>query len=64
MQISNCKMQIEILKFRNFYYGLEIAKIDSKIHSKRKGENSQRSFGFERARKVDKGTLSKIFKTK
>ncbi len=64
MQISNCKMQIEIIKFRNFYYEREIVKIDSKIYSKRKGENSQRSFRFERARKVDKGTLSKIFKTK
>jgi hypothetical protein len=62
MQISNWKMQIEILKFRNSYYGCEIAKKRPKIYSERKGENSQRNFRFERARKVDSRTLSKIFK--
>jgi hypothetical protein len=64
MQISNCKMQIEILKFKNSYYGCEIAKKHSQIHSKRKSEDSQRSFGFERARKVDSRVISEIFETK
>ena len=64
IQNLNCKIQTEILKFGNSYYDREIAKIDSEIYSQRKGENSQGSFGFERARKVDKRTLSKIFKTK
>jgi hypothetical protein len=63
MQISNWKMQIEILKFRNSYYGCEIAKIHQEIYSKRESENSQGSFGFERTRKVNSGALSKIFET-
>jgi hypothetical protein len=41
----------------------EIAKIDSEIYSERESEDSQRSFGFERARKVNSGALSKIFET-
>jgi hypothetical protein len=41
----------------------EVAKIDSEIYSKRESENSQRSFGFERTRKVNSGALSKIFET-
>jgi hypothetical protein len=63
MQISNCKMQIEILKFRNSYHGCEIAKIHQEMYSKRESEDSQRSFGFERAKKVNSGALSKIFET-
>jgi hypothetical protein len=63
MQISNYKMQIEILKFRYYYHGDEIAKIDPKIYSKRKSEDSQRSFGFKRTRKVDSRVVSKIFET-
>jgi hypothetical protein len=64
MQISNCKMQSFVLKFRNFYHGCEITKIDQKIHSEREGENSQGSFGFKRTRKVDSRVISKIFKAK
>jgi hypothetical protein len=64
MQISNCKMQIEILKFKNSYYGCEIAKKHSQIHSQREGEDSQGGFRFERARKVDSRAISKIFETK
>jgi len=64
MQISNCKMQIEILKFRNSYYGCEIAKKRPKIYSERKGENSQGSFGFKRTGKVDSRVISEIFETK
>jgi hypothetical protein len=54
-------MQIEILKFKNSYHGCEVAKIDSKIYSERKSENSQRNFGFERAGKVDPRVIPKIF---
>jgi hypothetical protein len=63
MQILNCKMQIEILKFGNSYYGCEIAKKYSQIHSQRESEDSQGSFGFERARKIDSRVISKIFET-
>jgi len=42
----------------------EIAKIDSEIYSKRKGENSPRGFRFGKARKVDPRVISKIFETK
>jgi len=62
MQISNFKLQIGIVKFGNFYYGREITKIGQEIYSQRKGENSQRSFRFERTRKVNPTTLSKISK--
>jgi len=62
MQISNFKLQIGIVKIGNFYYGGEITKIDQKIHSKRESENSQRGFRFERTRKVNPTTLSKISK--
>jgi len=49
----------------NFYGpGFEIAKIYQEIYSKRKSENSQRGFGFERAREVDPRVISKIFETK
>jgi len=61
MQNSNYKIQIEILTFGNPYYGREIAKIDSKIYSKRKSENPQGSFEFERTRNVDTRALPKIF---
>lgn len=59
-------MQNENLKFKIFeeknLYGFEkVTKIDQKIYQKRKSETSQRSFGFERTRKVDFGTLSKNF---
>ena len=62
MQILNFKLQIGIVKIGNFYYGCEITKIDQKIHSKRESENSQRGFRFERTRKVNPTTLSKISK--
>ena len=64
MQILNCKMQNFVLKFGNSHHGGEIAKIHQEIYSKRKSENSQRNFGFERTRKVDSGVVSKIFETK
>jgi len=49
----------------NFYGpGFEITKIHQEIYSKRKSENSQRGFGFERAREVDPRVISKIFETK
>ena len=64
MQISNCKMQNFVLKFGNSHHGGEIAKIHQEIYSKRKSENSQRGFGFERAREVDPRVISKIFETK
>ena len=54
-------MQIEILKFGKPYYECEIAKIDSKIYSERKGEDPQGSLGFERTREVNKRALPKIF---
>jgi len=54
-------MQIEFLKTIIFYHGCKIAKIDSKVHSKGESEDSQRSFRFKRARKVDQRALSKIF---
>jgi hypothetical protein len=63
MQISNCKMQNFVLKFGNSHHGCEIAKIHQEIYSKRESENSQGSFGFKRARKVNSGALSKIFET-
>jgi hypothetical protein len=56
-------MQIEILKFGNYYHGCEIAKIHQEIYSKRESENSQGNFGFERTRKVDSRFISKIFET-
>jgi hypothetical protein len=49
--------------FGLFYGEDEIAKINSQIYSKRKSENSQRNFGFERTGKVDSGVISKIFET-
>jgi len=61
MQISNCKMQIEILKFGNYYHGCKIAKIHQEIYSKRESENSQRNFRFERTREINSRALSKIF---
>jgi len=64
MQISNCKMQNFVLRLGNSHHGGETAKIDQKIYSKRESENSQRSFGFERARKVDSRVISEIFETK
>ncbi len=42
-------------------YGREISKKLAEIYSKRESENSQGSFGFERARKVNFRTLSKNF---
>ena len=49
----------------NFHdFGFEIAKIHQEVYSEGKSENSQGSFRFERTRKVDKRTLSKIFETK
>jgi len=54
---------INLEKVKILYEGF-FTKISKKVYSQRKGEDSQRSFRFERARKVDKGTLSKIFKTK
>jgi hypothetical protein len=40
----------------------EIAKVYQEIYPKRKSENSQRGFRFERTRKVDSRVISKIFK--
>jgi hypothetical protein len=57
-------MQNFVLKFGNSHHGGEIAKIYQEIYSKRKSENSQRGFGFERAREVDPRVISKIFETK
>jgi hypothetical protein len=57
-------MQNFVLKFGNSHHGCEIAKIHQEIYSKRESEDSQRSFGFERTRKVDSRVISKIFETK
>jgi len=64
MQNLNCKMEIEILKFKISRHESKITEKHSKIYSQGKSENSQRSFRFESARKVDQRALSKIFKTK
>jgi hypothetical protein len=46
MYILHCKIQLEIIKIKNyFYYEDKITKINSEIYSKRKSENSQRDFG-------------------
>lgn len=47
----------------NRYHGWkkEVVKVSAQIHSKRKSPDSPGSFGFERTRKTDKPTLSKIF---
>ncbi len=62
-KILNFKFQIEMGK--NFFalenYGKEqTSQICQKVYQKRKSENSQRSFRFERTRKVDQRTLSEI----
>jgi len=43
-----------------FYYDRNsITKIDQEVYSKRKSENSQRNFRFERTREVDPRVISK-----
>jgi hypothetical protein len=61
MQNENVKFKIQKEKV---FYGLEnITKVDQKIYQKRKSEDSQRNFGFEKTRRRNQKTLSKIFKT-
>jgi hypothetical protein len=48
MQSENVKFKIQKEKV---FYGLEnITKVNQKIYQKRKGEDSQRNFGFEKTR--------------
>jgi len=61
MENKNAKVKIQKGKI---FYGLgKIAKVNQKIYQKRESEDPQRNFGFERTRKVNSTTLSKIFKT-
>jgi hypothetical protein len=49
--------------FGLFYGEDEITKIHQEIYSERESEDSQGSFGFKRARKVNSRVISKIFET-
>jgi hypothetical protein len=55
MQNENVKFKIQKEKV---FYGLEnIAKVNQKIYQKRKSEDSQRNFGFEKTRRRNQKTL-------
>jgi len=48
-----CKMQNEILKFKIFRHEKETTEKFEEIYSQREGPDSPRSFGFERAGKIN-----------
>jgi len=50
---AHCKMQNEILKFKIFRHEKETTEKFEEIYSQREGPDSPRSFGFERAGKIN-----------
>lgn len=62
--MRNLIHEVKIFKVLFFLYGKEkIAKINQKIYSTRKGENSSGGFRCKKAGGINSATLSKISKT-